>query len=184
MSLEQASLLAQIASAVAVIASLLFVGIQLRQAIKTVRASTSQAHSAMYHSINASIIEDAGFARIWRELLADADAGNSDERVRFVAFVSSVFRFYESSRVQWLRGQLDQEHWQTIERQAISYAAQPGIKAWWTLRRHWHSDEFRRWFEALPASDAGPLYGRSGEAMPRPQEQVRPGLPAGPESTT
>ncbi|MGQ0659349.1 hypothetical protein [Sphingosinicella sp.] len=184
MSLEQASFLAQIISAVAVIASLLFVAVQLRQATKSVRASTSLAHSAMYHSLNASVIEDAEFARIWRESLADPDAGTGDERVRFFAFVSSVFRFYESSRVQWLNGQLDEEHWQTIESQATSFAAQPGVKAWWTLRRHWHSDEFRRWFEGLPISDSATLYGAVERSMPVPPEGAATGPADGHQPTT
>jgi hypothetical protein len=147
MSLEQLSFLSQIVSAFAVVASLVFVGIQLRHAIGAVRASAS------------SIIDNGDLARIWRESLADFDAQNPDAKVRFVALASSIFRFYESSRAQWLRGQLDPEHWQMIERQATSFASQPGIKSWWKLRRQWHSEEFRAWFEALPEADSRTMYG-------------------------
>lgn len=167
MSLEQAAFLAQILSAVAVVASLVFVGIQLRQATKAARASTSQAHSTTYHAIIASIIQDGEFARIWREGLDDFESQSSDERVRFVAYASALFRFYESSRVQWLRGQLDAEHWQNIESQATSLASQPGIRAWWALRRHWHCEEFQDWFEGLAAAEPGSLYG-IGRMSPKP----------------
>jgi hypothetical protein len=98
-------------------------------------------------------------ARIWRESLADFDNQDADAKVRFIALTSSIFRFYESSRAQWLRGQLDDEHWQMIERQATTFAAQPGIKSWWKLPRQWHSTEFRAWFEALPEVDSRTLYG-------------------------
>ena len=163
MSLEQLSSLSQIISAFAVVASLVFVGIQLHHATKAVRASTSQAHSANYYALNASIIGDGELARIWRESLADFDSQDPDAKVRFVALASSIFRFYESSRAQWLRGQLDPEHWQMIERQATSFAPQPGIKSWWTLRRQWHSAEFRSWFEALPEADSRTLYAETTE---------------------
>lgn len=159
MSLEQVSLLAQIVSAAAVIASLLFVGIQLRQATRAVRASSSQAHSAMYHAIIASIIDDAEFARIWRESLVDPDSQGADERARFLAFTSTIFRYYESSRVQWLRGQLDDEHWHTIKQQATSLAGMPGIQAWWLVRRHWHSEDFQLWFEGLEPAEGETIYG-------------------------
>lgn len=159
MSLEHVFFLSQIVSAVAVVASLVFVGVQMRHAIEAVRGSASQAHSAIYYAINASIISNGELARIWRESLLDFDSQGPDAKVRFVALVSSIFRFYESSRAQWLRGQLDDEHWQMIERQAISFASQPGIKSWWKLRRQWHSAEFRTWFEALPAADGLTLYG-------------------------
>lgn len=167
MTLEQWSFIAQIISATAVVASLIFVGVQLRQATKAVRASTSQAHSTTYHAIVAKIVENADFARIWREALADFDSVSADERVRFVAQVSALFRYYETSRVQWLRGQLDDEHWFSIEKQAESLAAQPGIQSWWRLRRHWHSDDFRRWFEAVQPNEQGLLYGTIGKSADR-----------------
>lgn len=159
MTLEQASFLAQIVSAVAVVASMVFIGIQLRTAVRAVRASTSQAHSALYHAIVVTIVQNGEFANIWRRALSDFEGCGADERVRFVAQASALFRYYESSRVQWLRGQLDPEHWFTIERQAMSLAAQPGIKSWWILRRHWHSDDFQRWFDDLEPAPRGLLYG-------------------------
>ncbi len=169
MSLEQASLLAQIVSAVAVIASLIFVGVQLRQTSRTVRASSSQAHSHMYHAIIASLIDDGEFARIWRRALIDPESIGDDEMVRFLAFASTLFRFYESSRVQWLKRLLDDEHWHTIERQACDLSTQPGIHHWWALRRSWHSADFRSWFEHLPPEPIVAIYGQpAGEGGQAP----------------
>lgn len=162
MSLEQASLLSQIISALAVVASLIFVGVQLRQNTEAVRASSSQAHSTTYHALIASIIDDdEQFARIWRQALADLGSLDDDETVRFFAFASALFRFFESSRVQWQRGQLDHEHWHTIEQQAISLSVQPGIQEFWRVRRHWHCREFQDWFASLDPDRAQPIYNRA-----------------------
>lgn len=167
MSLEQASFLAQILSAAAVFASLIFVGVQLRHANKTARATSSQAQAATYHALISSLInDDLGFATIWRKALADLDALSEDELVRFFAFASAMFRFFEASRVQWVRGQLDDEHWHTIEQQAISLAVQPGMQSFWSIRRHWHCTAFQEWFEALPAEEARPLYHRRKSDKP------------------
>lgn len=161
-SLEQASALAQIISALAVIASLIFVGMQVRQNTKAVRAASSQAHSTMYHSLTDDLVSNADFASVWRNALEDLNAVNEDELVRFFSFASASFRFFESSRVQWLRGQLDDEHWHTIEQHAMALAAKPGIQAFWQLRGHWHCNAFRDWFEALPTSESSPLYAKRG----------------------
>lgn len=158
MTLEDWSALAQLVGAFGVIASLIFVGFQLRQNTKAVRASTSQGHSTTYQDVIAHLIDGADFPRIWRIALAEPEKITEDERVRFLAFVSALFRFYEASQVQFLRGQLDKEHWHTIHQQAINLAAQPGIKAWWVLRRHWHSKPFQDWFEALEAPTSPGLY--------------------------
>ena len=142
MSLEQASSLAQIISALAVFASLIFVGLQIRQNTDAVRAASSQGD----------------FAQIWWKGVENLEDLHEGEIVRFLSFNSSIFRFFESSRVQWLRGQLDDEHWHTVEQHAIALAMKPGVQSFWELRKHWHCRAFQAWFEALPASDVTPLY--------------------------
>jgi hypothetical protein len=149
MTLEQWALIAQIISAVAVIASLLFVGIQLKQATSAIRATSSQAHSALYTDLVRSIIDNDDFARIWTIGLTRPKELSEEEWVRFVAYASALFRLYESSRVQWLNGRLDEEHWHTIERQAADFGHLPGLQIAWDLRGHWFSAEFRDWFQAL-----------------------------------
>ena len=158
MSLEQAAFVSQIVSAVAVIASLIFVGFQLRQNTKSIKAATSQSHSAQYQQVISCIVMDGEVARLWRVGLNGLDGCNDDERVRFFGLVSILFRFYESSRTQWRHGQLDKEHWHTIEQQAISLRGQPGIETWWSSRRYWHSEDFRNWFENLKPAPVDALY--------------------------
>ena len=160
MTLEQASLVAQIVSAVAVIASLIFVGFQLRQATAAIRGSSSQAHSELYTTLVQSIIDNGDFARIWSTGLSDPASLSQEEWVRFVAYASALFRLYESSRVQWQNGRLDEEHWLTVEKQAISFAMQPGLASAWAVRGHWYSEDFRNWFESLRPTDTPAVYAK------------------------
>lgn len=160
MTLEQLSLISQIVSAIAVIASLIFVGIQLSQATAAIRASSSEAHAALYTELVHSIIDNADFAKIWTVGTADPSALSEEEWVRFVAYSSALFRQYETSRVQWLRGRLDDEHWQTIQKQAVSLRTLPGLEAAWRVRGHWYSQDFRDWFEGLEPYDAPGPYER------------------------
>jgi len=130
MSLEQWSAIAQILGAVVGIPSLIFVGIQLYLATKAVRASSSQAHTATYHELSASIFDNAnGFATIWQEGLSGTGGLSVEERVRFFTFVSSLLRLYESARIQWRRKQLYREHWRAIDQQAKYLAEQPGCRS-------------------------------------------------------
>lgn len=160
MSLEQASFLAQIISAVAVFASLLFVGLQVRQNTNAVRAASSQAHSAMYHGLTDNLVNHHDFAQVWWMGVEDVETLREGEVVRFFAFASSIFRFFEASRVQWLRGQLDAEHWHTVEQHAIALALKPGVQSFWQHRKHWHCPAFQLWFESLPTHEVSPLYAK------------------------
>jgi hypothetical protein len=150
MSLDQWSAIAQILGAVVGIPSLIFVGVQLHLATKAVRASSSQAHAAMYYSLTESIVDNStGFACIWQEGLSGTGGLSDEERIRFFAFISSLIRFFESARIQWMRKQLYREHWRAIEQQALYLAAQPGVEEFWRERQHWHCMEFQRWFGSL-----------------------------------
>ena len=173
MSLEQASFLAQILSAIAVFASLVFVGVQLRQANKVAKAAASQAHSSSYQALTTSLIEDATFASIWRRGLLNLDSLEEDEIVRFFAYSSAMFRVFEAARVQWHCGQLDHEHWHTIEQQAISLSGMPGFQAFWKVRGHWHCAAFRDWFDKLPQLDARPLYHQRPTATAKRRRPAR-----------
>lgn len=163
MSLEQWAFVAQIISAVAVIASLVFVGVQLRQATSAIRGTSSQAHSALYTDLVRSIIDNDGFARVWSVGLADPKALTEADWIRFVAYASALFRLYESSRVQWLNGRLDEEHWHTIERQASDFGHLPGLQVPWGLRSHWYSPDFRAWFTGLAPEHTPRPYARDDD---------------------
>ena len=157
MSLEQLSLISEIVSALAVIVSLGFVGFELNKATAAIRVSSSQAHSGLYTELVKSVIDNEDFARIWAIGIDDPKALKKVEWVRFVAYASALFRLYESSRVQWLNGRLDDEHWHTIEHQAGDFGRLPGLKQAWNLRGHWYSPEFRQWFETrVPATELPP----------------------------
>lgn len=160
MTLNDIYLLSQIAAAIAVAASLVFVGMQMYQNTKAVRASTSQAHSTNYHAIISSLIDTEEFPEIWHKGSMAPQKLSEVERIRFTAWLSGLFRFYESSRVQWLNGNLDKEHWHTIEQQVISIVGFPGVKYWWSLRRQWHSPEFIAWVEALQPGPTEDFYGQ------------------------
>ena len=161
MSLEQASFIAQIVSAVAVIASLIFVGFQLKKASSAIRANSSQAHSGLYTDLVRSLIDNPEFARAWSIGITDPGALKEEEWVQFVAYASALFRLYESSRVQWLNGRLDEEHWHTVERQAMDFGHLPGLRVAWKLRGHWFSPEFRNWFDGLEREEPPRPYERS-----------------------
>lgn len=163
MTLEQWSSIAQIISAIAVIASLTFVGFQLRQATAAIRASSSQAHSALYTSIVQNIINNADFARIWSIGLRHPDQLQDEEWIRFVAHCSALFRLFESSRVQWRHGRLEQDHWHAVEQQASSMGSQPGVKAAWMLRGRWYSKGFQDWFETLIEREPAQIYNRASD---------------------
>jgi len=175
MSLADLAAIGSFVSGLAVLASLIFVGFQLRQNTKAVRAAASQSHTQNWQEITKAVTESGEFARIWRVGLDDIERLTDDERVRFYAFAGSTLRFFEGARLQWRHGQLDREHWHNVEKTAIDFAAKPGFKAYWAARRHWLSPEFQMWYESLSRGTAHNLYGDA----PSRATGAKPGLIAG-----
>jgi hypothetical protein len=158
MSLSDLAAVGSFVSGVAVLASLIFIGFQLRQNTRAVRAAASQAHSQGWHQITLPVVESDDFARVWRLGLEDIDRLTDDERMRFYAFAGSALRFFEGARLQWIHGQLDKQHWHNVEKTAVDFAASSGFKAYWALRSHWLSPDFQQWYETLSRQPARPVH--------------------------
>ena len=155
MSLNDLESISSFISSVGVLASLMFIGAQMLQNNRAIKAAASQAHAANFQQILSVAIENGEVARLWRMGLANLSALTDDDRTRFLVLASSLFRFYEAARLQWRHGQLDKEHWENIVFQISDFGSQPGIQAYWTIRSRWHSTEFRQWFESLQLGQSG-----------------------------
>ena len=154
MTLSDLSAIGSLVSGLAVLVSLIFLAAQMHQNTQAVRAVSSQAHAANMQDILSPIIIDGEVARIHRMGFDNLDALTDDERVRFFLIMSGIFRFYEAARLQWRRGQLDQEHWHQVEFQLRDIIRHSGVQTYWNLRRHWHSGDFGLWVDSLPKEKA------------------------------
>lgn len=158
MTLSDLANLGTFISAVVVMASLIFVGVQLKQNTRAVRAAASQAHITNWQATLAPIINNEDVARIWARGLAGMANLTDEERVRFIVLFSGIFRYVESSREQWLHGQLEESHWINLERTHTAIANQPGCRDYWAIRRDRYAADFQAWYEALPVYEAPPMY--------------------------
>ncbi len=161
MNWEAVGAIGEILGAAGVIGSLVFVGWQLLQNTDALRTATSNSHMEIYSSLSIHIAENREMATLYLSGLTDFSSLDDIDRVRFVAFMSSAFRYYETSFVQHSKGNLDDELWDNIETQLRDMTTAPGVRSWWEMRRHWHSARFRSLVESIIASDGGqPLYER------------------------
>ncbi len=159
MNWEAIGAIGEIMAAAGVIGSLVFVGWQLLQNTHALRTATSHSHVEIYSSLSIHIAENREMATLYLSGLTDLSSLNDVDRVRFLAFMSSVFRFYETSFVQHSKGNLDEELWNNVEMQLRDMTTAPGVRSWWEMRRHWHSVGFGSFVESLIASGGGkPLY--------------------------
>ncbi len=157
MTLSRLSDTAQILAAIAVIPSLIFVGLQMRQNTRAVRASMSQAHANDFQEIIGRIYESEALTRIYLKGAFHPEQLDETERVRFMLMLAGQFRFFDASYAQYREGQLAEVHWRSIEKMILATYGVPGQRFWWDRRKDTLSDAFRAWYESqnLASSEPG-----------------------------
>ncbi len=135
-----------IATAIGVIVSLIYVGIQLRQNNKNLRIATQ-------HAITDSIgqtyrnLQTPGVAKLFLVGIKNFDDLEGEDSLRFSAIMGEIYRNYEDIFVQWINNALDESAWKGQRSAMLDILSQPGSRQWWKTRRHWYNENFVNYLE-------------------------------------
>ena len=167
MSLQDLGSLGEFIGAVAVIVSLIYVGVQVRQNTQSVRSSAFQAAIRDATDNIDQVVHDPELNRIWLVGLRDLDSLSHEERYRFAGYMTSILRRYESLLYQTQQGTLDPGAWEGIRANLKNTFSHPGILAWWPRARHLFNRQLQEFVEGeLLGGEQGPEAGNAddGEA--------------------
>jgi hypothetical protein len=135
-----------------VIASLFYLGVQIRQNTRSVRSASYHGIVANLSSLSGAIGRDVDAANIATVGGENPEGLNSKEQAQFRLLMISLFRSYENIFYQYSQNMIEPSVWRGW---AISMTRQfwlPGVQAWWPgWRDHCHAD-FRSFLESSEAS--------------------------------
>ncbi len=120
-------------AAIAVLVSLLYLAIQIRQNTKSVRTSTYQAVLDSSHRVN-EIFADPRMERIYRVGRKDASQLKEDALAQFKALVGNIVGFYEGLFLQHQQGAIDDDFFVNRFSAFHHIISQPGVRAVWEER--------------------------------------------------
>jgi hypothetical protein len=158
MTLEELSYLSQIVGVVAVLASLIFVGLQVRQNTKALKATSHHAITDSFNVINTLIMSDPKVARRWRLGLAGAEGIDEDERSSIDMMMLGYMRIFETLYYQYKSGTMEAKLFEA-ELNTLKWAVtNPGFVAWWPNNPISLSAEYRTFIDGLirDTQQAGP----------------------------
>lgn len=152
MNWDAIAAIAELLGAAGVIASLLYLAVQVRQNTRQTRLAAQQA-----------TVQELGIAlraqaqnRDWAELLSKGmnNLENLDkvERLQFLSHVGSILRLYESAYLNFEEGNLDLRFWRGFERAIADVIGYSGIRAAIAMRRHHVNEDFAEYLDQLAAS--------------------------------
>jgi hypothetical protein len=122
--------LGEFVGGIAVVVSLLYVGLQVRQSSNSVRAASQIAIKQLSSEITTQLLAP-DMARIYIDGLEDSSSLPPEDRVRFHSLMLSLFGTYEAAYFQTYYGTIPKEMQDPSRHQAQFHLRQPGVKQWW-----------------------------------------------------
>jgi hypothetical protein len=148
-TLEEIYYISQIVAVIAIFASLIFVGLQVRQNTKALKATSHHAVTDSFNAINNMIANDPKVARRWRLALAGAEGLDEDERASGHMMMLAYMRIFETLYYQYNNGTLDKKLFDAELKTLTWSVTHPGIQAWWAANPISLSAEYRAFIDGL-----------------------------------
>ena len=151
MKLERLREAAELVGIAAVVVSLIFVGLEVRQSAAATRGATQQALADSAREASAALVADKETAELTLRFLSadDWSSFSEVERFRIVLLFTSLLRVYEDAHYQWSEGNLAPELWTGWDVSMRGAAPMPGIAKYWVERRDYFNEGFRLYYEEL-----------------------------------
>jgi hypothetical protein len=147
MSLEQVFYLSQSIASIAVVGSLIYLGLQVRGADRSQRAIMQQGRAD--RSSNASLtIANSELAPTWQKGMDGDPPLTRDEATQWLLLCRSMFLSGEDSFLQHKAGALDEHAFDSYCAGVRSYMSRPGFRAAWRLLGSQFGQEFRAFVDA------------------------------------
>lgn len=105
--LQEYALIAEIIGGIAIVCSLIFVGVQIRQNSEISEVNAYQDLISQITLMNSMRVQDPGFADLFWRFDHGEEPRNSIERARLEAFLYMVFRHGDLAYRQYAKGLID-----------------------------------------------------------------------------
>jgi len=131
MNWEAIGAIGEIVGAVAVVLTLGYLAMQMRQNTQAVRVATADSQEQYGVQLRGQIIQNADVARIWRLGMQDYHSLTEDDQVRFRMLMFNAFMSLQY-RTQYDHHHLVDPEFRDRDDELLRfYFAQPGVRQWW-----------------------------------------------------
>ena len=150
MTIQELGSIGEFVAAVATIATLFYLALQIRQNTRAVeeQCRTQRQNSVLgarsaFTEWRSLVIQDPSIAAIWRKGNQDLEHLNEDERTQLDLLLVDFFWAHATIWLQMKDGLVDEPLWEMSSSNVAIYAG-PGVRAWWSSSPHRseYPDEF------------------------------------------
>ena len=142
MTLEQLGSLGEFVSAIAVVVSLLYLAVQIRQNTSAVRSTSHQAVLDAAQRIQTTLIQSPEMASLLTRANREYGSLTPEERVRFSAYAGQYFSTWQAAFLNHDRSLLDSETWRHMDALSVRHLG-PALREFWRKERDTYVQAFR-----------------------------------------
>ena len=158
MNWDAVGAVAELVGATGVIASLFYLGTQIRQNTRSVKASSYQAVITNVSENSGAIGRDQTAADILFRGQFDFHALSRTEQFQFALLMIGLFRSYENVFYQYRQEMIDESVWEGWSHSMRRAFWSPGVQVWWPSWREDCHREFREFLEASTRTSTTRFY--------------------------
>ena len=152
-SLQDWAHLAEIIGGIAIILSLIFVGLQISENSKQVRSETAHNVTAGLQSWYNQIGGSAQAAANFRKGMSAPETLSPDQAVQYLMQVHSVMLIYQTMYFLGTEGTLDDEMNSAMSSALRAALPTPGFAWYWEQRRVYFTEEFQAFVAEILAEE-------------------------------
>jgi len=149
MTLETLYYLSQTIAVVAILASLVFVGIQIKQNTVQAKADAADKAHRTFNDWYENVTPDT--ADLVFRAVQDFDSLNPAEKFRVIAYLTPMIVNLQEVHSKWLDGSFPEDRWQFWDGW-LSFSISPLLARYWEERRQMFSERFREYLDAKIAT--------------------------------
>ena len=148
MNWEAIGAVGEIFGAGAVVLSLIYLGVQIRNQNREARAAAMHEVAQGFRDIVLPYV-DPDFAQVFVRANEDFDALSEAERVQIISAGQRMLRLWEEAYYQHAAGRLDERLWHSIVRQYSAYLSVASLIRVWALRRDFYTEGFSEFVDSV-----------------------------------
>lgn len=153
MSIEQWGAVGEIIGGIGVIATLIYLAIQIRANTKATRGATESAILRYGREITSAPFGDKESAELFLRGASNFDSLDEIERSMFTNRIGPYFLFWYDAHIQYRNGLISTELWDTFEKDIPGLFMSPGTHEVWELLRNSFPIEFQQYVDDLAEKD-------------------------------
>jgi hypothetical protein len=147
-SLSDLANIGEFVGGIAVIATLVYLAIQIRQNTRSVRSATFQSVVDSFTDYTFELSKNAELTRLYLHGLNEPDQLSEQDSRRFHFLMLTIIRRFESAFQQQSSMMLTPSQWSGFRGSAAGVLSSPGGSKWWIANRALFTEEFQNFVES------------------------------------